>query len=62
MLMATSLMRRREPRVVLDFSREEDDEPELKRIENSPEIAVSGPPVALAYLAPADHLPRIQIG
>lgn len=34
-LMAASLMRRREPGMVLDFSREEDDEPELKRIETA---------------------------
>lgn len=60
--MAASLMRRREPGMVLDFSREEDDEPELKRIANGPEIVVSGPPVAFAHSAPADHLPHIQIG
>lgn len=61
-LMAASLMRRREPGTVLDFSREEDDEPELKRIENGPEIVVSEAPVALAHPAPADRPPHIQIG
>lgn len=61
-LMAASLMRRREPGTVLDFSREEDDEPELKRIENGPEIVVSDTPIAFAHPAPADRPTHIQIG